>query len=105
MDTDHVADRLDDLGIGILASPYIAKAVGSLAGRIPALKGVQGAANAYEHAFHANPYAEIAGLGLVAPGVVKPLANAITPTEKTAFQRGYTRACAVLLSAHAKLDK
>lgn len=103
MDTDHVADRLDDLGIGILASPYIAKAVGNLAGRIPALHGVQSAANAYEHAFHATPYGEIAGLGLVAPGVVKPLAEKIT--EKTAFQRGYARACAVLLSRHAELDK
>lgn len=88
MDTDSVADRLDDLGIGILASPYIAKAVGGLAGRIPALKGVQGAANAYERAFHATPYGEIAGLGLVAPGVVKPLAEKLSPTEKRAYLLG-----------------
>lgn len=87
-DSDNLADRLDDLGIGILASPYIAKAVGGLAGRIPALKGVQSAANAYEHAFHASPYGEIAGLSLVAPGVVKPLAKALTPTEKTAYWLG-----------------
>ncbi len=115
MDTDHIADRLDDLGIGILASPYIAKAVGNLAGhalKIPALgaggagtalRGIQSGTHAFENAFHANPYAEIAGLGLVAPGVVKPLAEKIT--EKTAFQRGYARACAVLLSRHAELDK
>lgn len=110
MDTNDVADRLDDLGIGILASPYIAKAVGNAASHVPRLAPVAAAANAYEHAFHATPYGEIAGLGLVAPGVVHPLAKKLTgPAEKTAFMHGmrsvHVGLGIVLASPHAALDK
>ena len=85
----NVEDRLDDLGIGILASPYVAQAVGGLAAKSPRLAPIARAAQGYEHAFHATPYGELAGLALVAPGVTKRLAPHL---QKEAFYLGVKQA-------------
>ena len=98
MDPDSLSDRLDDVGIGILASPYIAKAVGNAASHYPKLAPVGAAARAYEAGFHSTPYGEILGLGLVAPGVTHNLAKALSPAEKTAYTLGKQAAYAQLSS-------
>lgn len=88
------ADRLDDLGIGILAAPYAADVVANVAGRYPRLHGLRGGAQRFSKAFHARPAAELAGLALVAPGVVNPLAEKIDSVTKksAAYRAGYTYA-------------
>lgn len=74
----NIVDRLDDAGLAVLASPYVAKALGSsLAHRAGALGAVGRAANAYHHGFEAHPMAEVGGLALVAPGVTHGLAKGI----------------------------
>lgn len=87
-------DRLDDIGIGILAAPYAADVVANLAGHVPRLAPVASAAKGFSHAFHMRPAAELAGLALVAPGVVHPLAAKIDAmTDKTAaYLDGYVAA-------------
>lgn len=88
------ADRLDDLGIGILAAPYAADVVANLASKHPRLHGLQARATGFSHKFHARPAAELAGLALVAPGVVNPLAEKIDSVTKksAAYRAGYTYA-------------
>lgn len=81
---DATADRLDDLGIGILASPYIAdlaaaggKKLMLRGGRMGALGAeLHGAAEGIGHYLH-NPAVELGGLALVAPGVTHTLARGI----------------------------
>lgn len=90
------ADRIDDAGLFLLASPYIAQAASSAAKKLhPSLAPIARAADKYQHAFHANPYGEIAGLAMVAPGVVNPLAKQVDKLlpEKTAYDLGC--ACAL----------
>lgn len=78
------ADRLDDLGIGILASPYIAdlaaaggKKLMLRGGRLGALGAeLHGAAEGVGHVLH-SPAVELGGLALVAPGVTHTLARGI----------------------------
>jgi len=86
------ADRLDDLGIGILASPYIGKAVGNLMheSRYAPLRAIGAAGNKFYEGFQHMPMAEVAGLALVAPGIVNPLANKVDGllAEKSAAYRG-----------------
>jgi hypothetical protein len=74
----RISDRIDDVGIGVLASPYIAE------GLSKALKGKSGRlgrAGAALHAYHDNfgkkNRKEIAGLALVAPGVTHTLAKGV----------------------------
>lgn len=86
------ADRLDDLGIGILASPYIGKAIGNLTheSRYAPLRAIGALGSGYYDAFQKAPMAEVAGLALVAPGIVNPLANKVDDllAEKSAAYRG-----------------
>lgn len=88
------ADRLDDVGIGILAAPYAADVVANLAKHSPRLAPLANGASAFSHAFHMRPSAELAGLALVAPGVVHPLADKIDAmSDKTAaYLDGYVAA-------------
>ncbi len=92
------ADRLDDVGIGILAAPYAADVIANLAGRSARLAPIARGASQFSHAFHMRPSAELAGLALVAPGVVHPLAEKIDAmTERTAaYLDGYVAAHAAL---------
>jgi len=85
---------LDDVGIGILAAPYAADVVANLAAHSPRLAPLASGAKAFSHAFHMSPSAELAGLALVAPGVVHPLAEKIDAlTEKSAaYLDGYVAA-------------
>lgn len=76
---DHTADRLDDVGIALLASPYLAKALGHAAAKStnPFVSSIGRGAERYHTAFDAQPLAEVAGLALVAPGVTHTLADQI----------------------------
>lgn len=86
------ADRLDDLGIGILASPYIAKAIKTRTYNSPhaPLHAIGSASKAYYKGFGKRPLAEVAGLALVAPSIVNRLAGGIDDllAEKSAAYRG-----------------
>lgn len=77
----RIADRVDDVGIGMLATPYAAEGVGKLlAHRSGRLGAIGRGAQAVGHALHEGPHKnkwELAGLGLVAPGVVHPIAKGI----------------------------
>lgn len=92
------ADRLDDVGIGILAAPYAAGVLGNLTSHVPRLARVSHAAHAFHDAFPKFPSAELAGLALVAPGIVHPLAEKIDAmSDKTAaYLDGYVAAHAAL---------
>lgn len=86
MDTSDLADRLDDVGIGILASPYLAEAAAKPLMRSPRLAPLGALAHGYHEAFHRTPYGELAGLGLVAPSITHGLAKGIEKVlpDKTA---------------------
>lgn len=74
----RISDRIDDVGIGVLASPYIAGAMSKgLAHRNGVLGAVGRAADAYKHKFEAAPLAEVGGLALVAPGITHRLAHGL----------------------------
>lgn len=77
MDTNDLSDRIDDVGIGILASPYLAEAASLATAGTPKLHGFSGAAHRFYERFHGKPYGEIAGLALVAPSVTHGLAGGI----------------------------
>lgn len=80
----RIADRIDDVGIATLASPYIADAAaGGLkrlmlrGGRLGAVAAEgHGIAEALAHKLH-HPAVELGGLALVAPGVTHNLAKGI----------------------------
>lgn len=84
-----IEDRLDDVGLTILAAPYAARGVANVlehrGGRVGAVgKAARKAADFLHH--HENK-TELAGLALVAPGVIKPMARGIDkvlPKEKKA---------------------
>jgi hypothetical protein len=90
----RIADRLDDVGIGILAAPYAAdvasKGLMRVGGRnakvraaATALRSGLGSQSSFGH----SPVRELGGLALVAPGVTHTLANKIDktiPKKKTA---------------------
>jgi hypothetical protein len=74
----RIADRIDDVGIGVLASPYIAKGIaGQLQNRPGRLGMIGRGARAYAEHFDKKNRYEIAGLGMVAPGLVHSAANVI----------------------------
>ena len=80
----HIAERLDDLGIGILAAPYAARGLKNVLGH---RKGVLGAvgqgAGAAEKVMHKyETPMELTGLALVAPGVTNALARGIGKLTK-----------------------
>lgn len=77
MNTDDLADRLDDVGIGILASPYLAEAASKPLMRSPWTAPLGALAHGYHDAFGKTPYGEIAGLALVAPSITHGLAKGI----------------------------
>lgn len=77
--TSRIADRIDDVGIGLLAAPYAARGVANTlehkAGRLGAVgKAARRVADHMHH--HENKY-ELAGLGMVAPGIVHPAAKVV----------------------------
>jgi hypothetical protein len=80
----QIADRVDDAGIGILASPYVNDLANSGFKRMMMRGGRVGQVGAWGHAateglghvLH-HPVTELAGLALVAPGVVHPIAKGI----------------------------
>jgi hypothetical protein len=83
----RIADRVDDVGIGILASPYVNDLAGRGFKKMMLRGGRVGQVGAWGHAateglghvLH-HPVTEIAGLSLVAPGVVHPIAKGINKT-------------------------
>jgi hypothetical protein len=85
----RIADRVDDVGIGMLAAPYAASSVGSAMAKAP---GRIGAAGKVLHGFAENKMRsshalELGGLALVAPGITHRVAKGIDkrlPCEKTA---------------------
>lgn len=88
----RISDRLDDVGIAMLATPYAAEGIGKmLAHRSGRLGAIGRAASGVGHALHDGPHKnkwELAGLGLVAPGVTHNLAKGINkaiPHKKVAF--------------------
>lgn len=83
-----ISDRIDDVGIGILASPYIAEGLSKrLAGKPGRLGRVGAALHAYHENFPKKNRKEIAGLALVAPGLTHTLAKGVDklmPKKKVA---------------------
>lgn len=77
MSGSPLADHVDDLGIAILASPYVAKAVANASAGTPALEPVHNASEGYAEKFDATPYGELAGLALVAPAISNRLAKGL----------------------------
>ncbi len=85
-DHSRIADRIDDLGIATLASPYAAdlaaeglKRLMLRGGRLGAVAAEgHGIAEALAHKLH-HPAVELGGLALVAPGVTHSIAKAVTP--------------------------
>lgn len=78
---------VDDLGIGVLASPYIAKALanGLEESRYAPLRAIGAGAARFDHAFHGTPLAELAGLAMLAPTSNHAIAAGIDKvTGKTA---------------------
>ncbi len=75
MGVPAITDKIDDAGLALLASPYIAQVVGSAAGKVEALKPVADGAQKYREGFEEHPEAEIAGLALVSPTVTRRLAG------------------------------
>jgi len=81
---NQIADRVDDLGIGILASPYVNDIANTGFKKMMLRGGRMGQVGAWGHAateglghvLH-HPVTELAGLALVAPGVVHPIAKGI----------------------------
>lgn len=85
--TTKIEDRLDDVGLTILGAPYAARGVANVlehrGGRLGAIGGAARRAADFLHK-HENK-TELAGLALVAPGVIKPMAkgiNKMLPDEK-----------------------
>ena len=75
----RIADRLDDVGIGMLAAPYAAKGLANTfehrSGRLGAIG--RSARTVADHMHkHENKY-ELGGLSLVAPGIVHPMGKGI----------------------------
>jgi len=72
-------DKLDDLGIGILAAPSVMEGMGSLLQRVPRA-GVQGAGRALHglgETLHSSPAYNLPGYALVAPSITHGLADAL----------------------------
>lgn len=81
---EQIADRVDDVGIGILASPYVNDMADSGFKKMMMRGGRTGQVGAWGHAatqglghvLH-HPVTELTGLALVAPGVAHPIAKGI----------------------------
>jgi Inorganic Pyrophosphatase len=76
----RIADRVDDVGIGMLAAPYAAKAVGGAMSHAPGRWGAAGSAlKAWgkNEEGHGKLPLELAGLALVAPGITHGVARRI----------------------------
>jgi len=92
--TSRIADRVDDVGIGVLAAPYAAGAAGHMLSKAKNPK-LQLAGRALEKfgpdsAFGHSHARELAGLAMVAPGVTHSIAkgiNKVLPAEKQADQK------------------
>lgn len=88
----RISDRIDDAGIGLLAAPYAASAVGhGLAkSKNPKLRAAGAALErglGTESRFGKSHGRELAGLAMVAPGVTHTMAkgiNKVLPQEKSA---------------------
>jgi hypothetical protein len=96
--TSRIADRIDDVGIATLASPYLADAAAGGLKRLMLRGGRMGALAAEGHtiaeglAHHLHhPAVELGGLGLVAPGIThslaRPLAQATAPKLSPPIQK------------------
>lgn len=81
---EHIAERVDDVGIGILAAPYAADVVAKLKGRKGAVGAVGRGAEAAGKWMHKHETPlELTGLALVAPAITNTVARGITKaTEK-----------------------
>ncbi len=93
---ERTSNHLDDVGVGLLAAPYLADAAGSgmkwLSKKHPKLRALHGAGNAVLHAaermhgegtgFNLGKAREAAGLALVAPGITRRLAKGINGKSK-----------------------
>lgn len=89
----RIADRVDDVGIGVLAAPYAADLVGHGLAKVKNPK-LQAAGHALsrtlgnESAFGKSHARELIGLGLVAPGITHRVAKGIDramPEKKAAI--------------------
>jgi hypothetical protein len=78
MSAGGLENHIDNLGLALLASPYVAKMVSEGAKGVRSLKPIRAAADEYEERFEATPAAEVAGLALVSPTVTKRLSSLVT---------------------------
>lgn len=77
--TTQISDRVDDVGIGILAAPYAARGIANTLEKRPGRLGAIGKAarGVADHMHrHENKY-ELAGLSMVAPGVTHNVARGV----------------------------
>lgn len=73
-----IADRIDDVGIGILASPYLAEGIAKRTMNKRGITGMVGKSlHAYHEAFPKKNRKEVAGLALVAPGITHTIAKGV----------------------------
>jgi inorganic pyrophosphatase len=104
----RIADRIDDVGIATLASPYIA---GGLAKRLKSRPGLAGVAGrglqAYHDNFPSKNRKELMGLALVAPGITHNVAKGVDKAiaRKTAAQLKSALAGPVAATAAAAATK
>lgn len=84
-------DKLDDLGIGILAAPSVLEAAGKGLQRIPGGRAEAAGTALYGlgEALHSNPYYNLPGYALVAPTITHGLAEKLEgPKTASARQLG-----------------
>lgn len=97
-----ISDRLDDVGIATLASPYVA---GGLAKRLKHRRGLPGLVGrgleAYHDNFPAKNRKEIAGLALVAPGITHTLAKGID--KGVAKAKGRTKKALMINASYPQI--
>jgi hypothetical protein len=90
----RIADRVDDVGIATLATPYALKGVANTlehrSGRLGALGRMARAGDKAIHKNHENKL-ELAGLAMVAPGVVHPISKGIA--KGIDKMKGHKQAC------------
>jgi len=95
----RLADRIDDVGIGVLAAPYAADVVshGMEKARNPKIRAAAGALRAAvgtESRFGKSHGRELAGLAMVAPGVTHSLARGVDKALPKQKQSAYHEALA-----------
>jgi len=109
----RIAERVDDVGIGMLAAPYAARGLATLKNRGGRLGAVGQVADRAAKAMHHHEVPlELGGLALVAPGVTNRVAagldrilpghRPVPPAKVAAKATGIKRVGQLLTGSHAK---